>query len=678
MSPRIRYALLIVLLLAGYFFMAVSASRTKSTTFDEAVHITAGYNAWRLHDHRFDPGNGDFLKRWATLPLLFSRPNFPPFDSENWRTAEFVLFSHDLLFHAGNDPDAILLQARCMAALIGVALGVLVFACSRRLFGSAGGLVSVVLFAFCPNMLANGALVSTDLTLAATLLASTWFLWQLLHAVTWRNLLLSLLAFSLLVISKMTAVLIVPIAAILIAVRFLNHEPWPWSLRGKMSIATRGRQSQALVALILLHCLVGWGVIWTTFDFKYVARGNPADTTLTLPRPPPDSEVRGVIGQLADFCYRTHVLPEGYVNGMEQLIGTSQRRASFMNGHWTTGGQTWFFPYAFWVKTPPALFCLLGLGVVGWAWPKPAKISPEAPAPPSARHALYHAIPLFVLVAVYAAVAIRQGLNIGIRHILIVYPVCHILAGSVALSFPSRKHAMEIAVALLVGWYAVDSLAVRPHYLAYFSRVAGGPAEGYRRLADSSLDWGQDLPGLKHWLAEHNPGDREPVFFSYFGTGDPDYYGLTSNRLPGFPEWRKPEVFALTPGYYAISATMFQNLYTQYYGPWNRVYEEKYQAARGNLGLTERSMGDLDALVDALQRYPEPYWQDQYSRLEKLRFNRLCGWLRATQRPPDDNVGYSILIWKLDAADLHDALWGPPLELYDKPAIKASPAHSAN
>src|SRR5882757_4238564 len=98
MSPRTRSTLIAALLLAGYFFMAVSASRTKSTTLDEVVHITAGYNAWMMHDHRFDPGNGDFLKRWAAVPLLFSRPNFPPLDSENWRTAEFFLFSRDLLY----------------------------------------------------------------------------------------------------------------------------------------------------------------------------------------------------------------------------------------------------------------------------------------------------------------------------------------------------------------------------------------------------------------------------------------------------------------------------------------------------------------------------------------------------------------------------------------------------
>ena len=41
---------------------------------------------------------------------------------------------------------------------------------------------------------------------------------------------------------------------------------------------------------------------------------------------------------------------------------------------------------------------------------------------------------------------------------------------------------------------------VHPHYLAYFNEPAGGPRDGYRRLVDSSLDWGQDLTGLSDWM----------------------------------------------------------------------------------------------------------------------------------------------------------------------------------
>ena len=54
--------------------------------------------------------------------------------------------------------------------------------------------------------------------------------------------------------------------------------------------------------------------------------------------------------------------------------------------------------------------------------------------------------------------------------------------------------------AALLGWHAIESIKVAPDFLAYFNELAGGPANGYRHLVDSSLDWGQDLPKLKEWL----------------------------------------------------------------------------------------------------------------------------------------------------------------------------------
>jgi hypothetical protein len=46
---------------------------------------------------------------------------------------------------------------------------------------------------------------------------------------------------------------------------------------------------------------------------------------------------------------------------------------------------------------------------------------------------------------------------------------------------------------------------------------------------------------------------------------------------------------------------------------------------------------------------------------EMCRFARLTAYLR--QREPDDNVNYSILVYRLTEADLARALDGPPPEL---------------
>ena len=67
-----------------------------------------------------------------------------------------------------------------------------------------------------------------------------------------------------------------------------------------------------------------------------------------------------------------------------------------------------------------------------------------------------------------------------------------------------------------------------------------------------------------------------------------------------------------------------------------------------------------------LKQHPLSFWEAEYSTYEKLRFSRLCAWLRHQPRP-DDSVGHSILLWRLDAAQLAAALIGPPVELADAP-----------
>ncbi len=51
---------------------------------------------------------------------------------------------------------------------------------------------------------------------------------------------------------------------------------------------------------------------------------------------------------------------------------------------------------------------------------------------------------------------------------------------------------------------------------------------------------------------------------------------------------------------------------------------------------------------------------DALTQFEQYRFARLCAYLRL--REPDDSVGYSILIYQLDADDLNRALFRPLAE----------------
>jgi hypothetical protein len=238
-----------------------------------------------------------------------------------------------------------------------------------------------------------------------------------------------------------------------------------------------------------------------------------------------------------------------------------------------------------------------------------------------------------------------------------------VLAGGAAAWLGARTRVMGVLVAAAVMWLVGESFAIRPHYLAYFNQLAGGPRNGWRQLVDSSLDWGQDLPGLRAWLERNGlPRAGTPLYLSYFGTGRPESYGIESLRLPGYYDhWRPPQPwYQLQGGIYAISATMVQSVFNMFPGPWAVPYEEAYR--RGMSALRDIA-ADPDPAERARRAAAVP--PDVLSQLEQLRFARLMAYLR--HREPDDQVGWSILIHRLSDADVRAALEGPPAELAPEP-----------
>lgn len=678
----------VVLLLVFYVAMALSAARTKGLSYDEGEEIAIGYNVWKQRDFRMESANGDLVKRWATLPLLVSRPKFVPASNPYWRAGGPYEVAFLFFFREGNDPHALLWQCRVMVAILGVATGLLVFFCSRELFGAGGGLISLALFASSPSMLAFGGIVSTEMTVFLTLLGAAWSSWRLLQRVTWSRLAFGLLFAALLVLSKPTAVVMLPLAIVMIAIKLASRRPLRWELGVERLIRSRLKQLGVIAALLVAHLGCGWLAIWTCYDFRYLATPNPADPGIVF-RSQPADPVDPRIETFLNWSRRTHFLPEGYLHGVEWLLQQNDSQAAFMDGQWKFGDWPTFFPYAIWVKTHPALLAALTLSVVAWWWrsrterrrvramrDKPTTARSRSPLPqsghfldgtaPPTRELLYGAVPFLGLMGVYFAAAETYGLNIGFRHILPIYPAIYILCGALVFLWSTRRWLVRLAIVALVSWHVSSAAIVWPDFLAYFSPVAGGSDEGYKHLVDSSLDWGMDLPDLKRWLDVHNPGGKQPVFFSYFGVDDPDTYGIKSYRLPSRPNWRAGAAFPLTPGIYAISATTLQGVGLATVGPWNKTFEIAYQRLFREIETFDRTLNDPIAHAALLAKYPPEFWNREYATYDYLRFARLCAWLRHGRRP-DANVGHSILIWNLDARDIEAAALGPPVELADKP-----------
>jgi hypothetical protein len=119
---------------------------------------------------------------------------------------------------------------------------------------------------------------------------------------------------------------------------------------------------------------------------------------------------------------------------------------------------------------------------------------------------------LFVLAPVAAFHAAGTGFrpNIGLRHVLPVFPFLLLAAGWAAGKALDGGRKARWALLLLGVWYAFGTLRVYPHFLAYFNELAGGPAGGLRYLSDSNLEWGQDVAGMRDSI-ERTPGSRPRV-----------------------------------------------------------------------------------------------------------------------------------------------------------------------
>ena len=633
-------------LLALFGWMAASVSHEHSTTADELYYVTAGYSYWKLADFRLPPEAGNLPQRWAALPLLAQDLRFPRLDQPAWRNADVGTLGHQFFYASGNDPARMLAAARAMIALLGVACGALVFAWSRSLFGIKGALVSTALFAFCPNLLAHAGLATSDMAATLGFLAAVLAGWRLLHRVTLGRVLAAGAAFALLALSKFSAPLLVPVLVLMAVARAWRGAALPVRLAKIRTRLRGGRAALALTGGFAAAVLVSWVLIWSAYDFRYAAlrsdgqfnvswedvlRPEATSTSAGSPAPAPDT-VQTVVRPLRD----AHILPEAWLYGLATVDHFSHYRIAYFLGDVRTTGWLAFFPVAFLLKTPlPALALLVLAGLCLVVRPRCGR-----------RRLYYRLTPLVVFGAFYAGFALSSHLNLGLRHLLPLYPVLYIGAGAVALGF--RRHWLAPATAALLAWQAAASLAIRPSYLAYFNPLRGGPAHGYELFVDSSLDWGQNLPGLKRWLDAHARGEK--VFLSYFGSGSPVTEGITATRLAdgNFDLEQREVAPTMTGGVYCISATMFQQIYTLVRHGWAPVHERRYQELRAW----------ADAWLADLDHTPRETALPLLIELEHLRFGRLCAKLHP--RVPDAEVGYSILIFRLTDADVKAALDGPP------------------
>ncbi len=200
-----------------------------------------------------------------------------------------------------------------------------------------------------------------------------------------------------------------------------------------------------------------------------------------------------------------------YWQGLHSMQSTW---AAFLLGDISSQGWYHYFLVAILVKTPPGTLLLVGLALVTMRRARPAREE------------------VLILVAAlwFLVCSSLLRINIGLRHVLPIYPLALVLAGRVATAWRDARWIRPAALGA-VATAAVEVAACHPFYLSYFSSAVGGPWEGYRYLSDSNLDWGQDLKRLARWSRREN---LDGLLLGVFSGADPEAYGLRFMPVPGF------------------------------------------------------------------------------------------------------------------------------------------------
>jgi len=475
----------------------------ESLTFDEGDHIFAGYMMWHSGDYGLNPEHPPLVKLVATLPLLHEKLWVPPLQHRMFK-GEAYRDGRDFMERNDGPSHRLLFRMRLAAGVFAVGLSVMVFLLGSRLFGEPAGLLALLLVVFEPNVLANSDLVTTDMGVACFFLATIYCFYRYARQPTVIRLLLTGLAAGLTLSAKHSGILLAPMLLGLMLVEIACAE------RGE-----RKRMAGTLLGGFAAVAVLAVGVLWAFYGFRYAARpaGLVMNPTLSEYAAPLTGMNSWVIGHLAHW----RLLPESYLMGMTDIHYAALQYPIFLLGHDYPHGVWWYFPVALSIKTSLGLIGLLVLA--GFA-----VISGQLR---QRRELAYLVVPG----AIYLAVAILSGMNIGTRHVLFLYPLAALLgaAGLTALARHNRRW-MWIGGGLLA-CHVVSAMAVFPAEMAYANEAWGGAASTHKYLSDSSVDWAQQLPHVKQWVDAH-PG--EECWFAYSAYPDlrPQAYGIPCHPLP--------------------------------------------------------------------------------------------------------------------------------------------------
>jgi hypothetical protein len=461
--------------------------RVFSEVLDEPAHISCGYDWLKGVPYTIDPTHPPLERALSALPALFQ--HVPLADDPN-----FIARGNGILYF--NDRYESNLAAARRANLLFFILGAASVAWwGWRTFGRGVALIATALFSSLPPILGHAGVATTDMAAAAGVaFAIVVFDWWLDAPTIKRGAFLGV-AIGIGLLSKFSFLFFFPIAALIVIV-----------LRRRFSFAS-------FACAVVVAILIVWAGY--RFDFGTMKSAHPAGEYVAGEASP--KFMKSVAVWFAD---RVPIPAPLYAVGAGMVkLHDREGHLTYLLGHVSTHGWWYYFPVVFFYKTPLPFLILAIVGMLAV----------------DRRSLAIALIPIAFMLAL-----LPSSINIGVRHILPIYPPLCVAAALGAIVMWRRVPLRAVAV-ILAAWMFIGVALAHPDYLAWFNEAAGEHPEGI--VVDSNLDWGQDVLRLAR-TARKLHIDR--MWILYTGNALLERHGLVAEEIrPWLP----------APGWYVLSET---------------------------------------------------------------------------------------------------------------------------
>lgn len=501
--PKNQIIYLAVFLLLTLMGLLMFASvLNDAPTADEPPHILSGYAALKFGDDYIDPEHPLLAKALASTPLLFQDLKFDKSDpgyveqAEALNIGSMFAASRRFLDYQGNNPDAILFSTRIPMILLTASFGIVIFLFTRKLFGNLAAVIATGLYATEPLILAHGPLVNTDVPGASFILLSIFALYLYFERQSTKRLIFLILSVSVALLAKYSTFVIFPFILLLMAVFYLRQTKRAWTHILYMITGVLG-------------CIT---IFYGLLSFRE----------------------QGLLG----FSLYQYV--KGLIIVQYEL--SHDTRFSYLLGESYYGSRLYYFPIMLLAKTQLILVAGSFISLVLIALKK-IRLSASI-------------VLLLFIPAMFFGSALITKFNIGVRHILPIYPFMIILTAAaiailVRMSVSRFSGRLGIIIAGLLLLFIFGSriwsvASTFPGYLSYYNIAFGGTENGWKVADDSNYDWGQDVKRLADYVEKNQISSI--AFDNYTGDYSAKYYKIPTTSISPKDKTYK--------GYLALSASV--------------------------------------------------------------------------------------------------------------------------